>query len=237
MKKIKNNTGSDQTWIGQKIVSATYYELQIHEEMTWAYDSDVQSDIDAGNLIVNDGTSDITDTIEAKAFLKLVQNGDATRILNTKVDDANNADKKGLTYNSTSGNLEYNLSRTMFELSFANEAQFYLIAEETTYEILVNYLFRGTDVIGSPDAIKMIATTTGSIGGLDVRIYDVTNSLVICEKLGFLAAVDQVFEIVDLGTLSNLPTSSAIFELQVKLQIDGAGKRGWISALSMEWAT
>jgi hypothetical protein len=70
MIQIKNNKISVDTWCGMEIQPASYYELQILELNKWQNDSKVLVDIAAGDLIVNNGTSDIIDVALAINFLK-----------------------------------------------------------------------------------------------------------------------------------------------------------------------
>lgn len=70
MKKIKNTTVSAKTWVGQEVAAGEYYEIQPNEEIRWANDSTVLSDIGSGDALVNDGASDIIDVNKAINFLK-----------------------------------------------------------------------------------------------------------------------------------------------------------------------
>ncbi len=47
---------------------------------------------------------------------------------------------------------------------------------------------------------------------MDIRVYDVTNSQVICEKIDITSGTPVV---IDLGTISNLPTGAAVWEVQL----------------------
>lgn len=67
--KVKNNTAADATWVGQTIIAGAYYTLNERETSIWITDNVVFSDIGAGNLIVNDGTDDITDSVSAWSWL------------------------------------------------------------------------------------------------------------------------------------------------------------------------
>lgn len=86
MKKIKNASGTDGTWCGQLIVSTEYYELQATEYSKWANDSTVLTDIGSGDLVVNNGTSDIADVATAINFLKdiVLSDTDGTPLVRTK---------------------------------------------------------------------------------------------------------------------------------------------------------
>jgi hypothetical protein len=63
-------------------------------------------------------------------------------------------------------------------------------------------------------------------GQASVRIWDSTNSLAICELTGIS---DNAPAIKNLGTISNLPSGQAVFEVQVKT--NNASKAVFISAL------
>lgn len=69
-RRIKNNTGSARFWAGQKIEPGAYYEITLEELLTWGEDSEVAADILSGDLVVNDGLADITDTDEADRLLR-----------------------------------------------------------------------------------------------------------------------------------------------------------------------
>ena len=85
------------------------------------------------------------------------------------------------------------------------------------YSVISKFIFRGTTALGTPTKIKIAGYTSATNG--DVRIYDVTNSLVIVEKLTITDAVPTV---IDLGVLANLPTGESIFEIQAKRAGGGA---------------
>lgn len=59
--RVKNNSGSNSTWVGKSIVADAYIELTADTQLVWASESQVITDISNGNLIINNGTDDITD--------------------------------------------------------------------------------------------------------------------------------------------------------------------------------
>lgn len=72
-KWIKNNSGSLKTWVGQQIVDQAYYEIQSHEESTFANDSTLLTDIGSSNAIIakdDSGNTNISDVNEAINYLK-----------------------------------------------------------------------------------------------------------------------------------------------------------------------
>jgi hypothetical protein len=70
MVQVKNNKQTVDTWCGMEIQPASYYTIQDIELSQWQNNSKVLSDIGAGNLIVNDGSIDITDVATAINKLK-----------------------------------------------------------------------------------------------------------------------------------------------------------------------
>ncbi len=60
IKKIKNNTLTDKTYNGQVIAPGEYYQLSVEEFHVFMADMQLLADIDAGDIIVNDGNSDLS---------------------------------------------------------------------------------------------------------------------------------------------------------------------------------
>ena len=97
----------------------------------------------------------------------------------------------------------------------------------TSYTIVSELIFAGTTMLGTPTTIKAILEMTGATN-MDCRIFDVTNALVIAEKLGNVVAIATI---VDLGTLSNLSAGEAIWEVQVRRTGGTGSSRARIHAL------
>ena len=83
---------------------------------------------------------------------------------------------------------------------------------QTSYAIVAEVIFGGTTALGTPTEIKALLEMSGATN-IDIRIYDVTNALVIVEKL---ANVVPTATIVNLGALSNLSTGEAIWEVHLR---------------------
>ncbi len=81
--------------------------------------------------------------------------------------------------------------------------------ESTTYVTISSFNFPGTDLWTNVTNIKIIGFMEEDGTSYDVKIYDITNGKVICSKN--LTNEDE--DICDLGTVSNLPTTSSIFEV------------------------
>jgi hypothetical protein len=104
----------------------------------------------------------------------------------------------------------------------------YLATTSTSWTPMGSFIFDGTTLKGTPQKIEVIANNQ-AVTQTDIRVYDVTNSNVICTYTGLTTGSQTI---VDLGTLSNLPTGSAIFEVQ--LQTVGAGS-GYLYALHIDY--
>jgi len=112
-------------------------------------------------------------------------------------------------------------------LSWSEDSQPYLKTSNVPYELRASFIFRGTTEMGTPTAIKLLAAQSGGGTG-SVRIVDATNSDNIIATITTIAG--STFVIYDMGTLSNLPTGEAHFEVQMG---NTAGSEVQLSTLSM----
>jgi len=81
-----------------------------------------------------------------------------------------------------------------------------------TYTTMGQFIFSGTDNIDEPTAIKASYFGDSGFSNGGIKIFDFTNSLEIANVTGLSSTVDTI---VDLGTLSNVPTGLSIFEVQI----------------------
>lgn len=115
------------------------------------------------------------------------------------------------------------------EITLSGNANNYLFAKSATYAVLSRFVFKGTTILGSPTNIKAIIHVKTAAKPGDVRIYDLTNANVICEVTGVSSLVPIT---VNLGTLSNLPSGEAMFEVQAK---DPLADEIYVSGIVMEF--
>jgi len=94
-----------------------------------------------------------------------------------------------------------------------NTDQLFVGGEEgsTSYAKVVTYLYGGKTDVGLPSKVRFIAHVSAST--YDVRIFDVTNSLVISESL---ARTENAPAIWEMPPLANIPDTPAIWEVQVR---------------------
>jgi len=71
--KVKNTSGAEGTWQGQTIAIDEYYEIPATERPNWADDSAVFASVSSGDLLVNDGASDITAPLDGWRIIEGVQ--------------------------------------------------------------------------------------------------------------------------------------------------------------------
>lgn len=74
-----------------------------------------------------------------------------------------------------------------------------------------SFRFPGTNNVAGPSAVHVIGKMAGPATSWDVRLRDLTNSLTIAEATGFTNTVNQI---KDLGTVSNVPATEAIWQLE-----------------------
>lgn len=68
--RIKNNTGSSGTWVGQTILSQEYFTIPDQYIERWETDTQVFSDVAQGNLIINNNEHDFINPIEGWEYLE-----------------------------------------------------------------------------------------------------------------------------------------------------------------------
>lgn len=117
-------------------------------------------------------------------------------------------------------------------VSFASGSSKHVSTTSPTYESLAHLIFAGTDIVGSVISMNANAWRTGGAGGaaMDVRVVNLSNADVICELTG-ITSTDE-FNVQDMGTLSNIPATPTVFEVQGKRSI---GATGFIASLEISY--
>ena len=98
---------------------------------------------------------------------------------------------------------------------------------EATYLAVKRFIFPGSTAWATPSAIK-VGVEVDAGDSMDIRIWDLTNSLAIATKTGI---TNTTWAIVDLGTVSNVPTAQALWEIQGRLP--GGGENGRLTSVSV----
>jgi len=106
----------------------------------------------------------------------------------------------------------------------------YIQVTSAQYAIAAKFIFNGTSLLGIPTNIKVSYQVQNSSYPASIKLYDITNKTTIVEKTGLTSTAETI---VDLGALSNLPASQAVFELQMKTTSSYIWVRA--SSLTMEF--
>lgn len=149
---------------------------------------------------------------------------DAQKIKGVVVDDTDKADGKILKFNATSGKLEYEIDETGGGGGGITGGLGGYVLDEvsapfretgsTSYVVFNRFIFAGTTALGTPTKIQIIGQVKQAAKTGSVRVFDLTSGLVIAETVDGLDT--ETPKIIDMGTLSNLPTGQAIWEIQLK---------------------
>jgi len=102
---------------------------------------------------------------------------------------------------------------TDIELCFGGEKDKYgLTTSNSSYEVHTAFRFGGTSTLGTPTAIKAVVSLDGGDSTGYVKIYDRSNNKTIVSK----SFTNDDIHILNLGSLSNLPSNEAVWEVQIK---------------------
>lgn len=67
--RVKNASGASGVWVGQTIANGAYYTIEAIEITAWKSDGAVLLSLSNGNLIGNDGTTDLSSTAAIQLLL------------------------------------------------------------------------------------------------------------------------------------------------------------------------
>jgi hypothetical protein len=108
---------------------------------------------------------------------------------------------------------EITSSSPRVDVAFGGDKKPYVRRKGSTYGVLAYVIFEGTTVNGTPSKIKVSTLTEKTNKSYDLRISNADTGDIIAEKTGLS---NTAYTIVDLGDLSNLPSTETIFEIQSK---------------------
>ena len=104
-----------------------------------------------------------------------------------------------------------NKNRFPISWSFGGTTKAYVSTTSGSYVIRRRVVFPGTDIVGVPINLFVLASVLSGTG--KIKIYDKTNGVTVCELTGI---ANTTFQIKNLGTISSLPETKAVFELQME---------------------
>lgn len=83
----------------------------------------------------------------------------------------------------------------------------------TEYCVVATFPYNGSKKIGTIDFVTCIACMDPGVTSYDMRVFGTTAGTVLAEKTG---NVNTEAGIIDLGTISNVPTTEDILEIHIK---------------------
>lgn len=126
-KRVKNTTQEELVLVGTVLVVGEYYEIPLQHHIKWGADSTVRSKIISGELVVNDGTSDL-ESGENGSGIKYLDTfpGDANSINGISIDNSNQSSGRILKLKTDGSQFEFveDLSH-----SHSNKSQLDLITD------------------------------------------------------------------------------------------------------------
>ena len=209
MKRVKNTTivelGHDNS--GRSFIASDFTEID--ETIISRYnDNQLWDWFDDGSLQFDDGVTTYTNKYEGWARLfngcfgvPFLSNPDRSNGFTSK--NAQEAIEEARGQGSLRSKMHFLLNET--SKPFREESN-------AAYTLHCTIPFQGTSIL-TPSSIKVLAliTGTGGVGG-SIRIFDRTNANTIAEKAGIL---NSTLTLIDLGSLSNLSSGFALWELQM----------------------
>lgn len=180
-KWIKNTDTIDHTWVGQLVEDGTYYEIQSSEEVSWANNSQLLTDIGSGKAVVakdDSGTTDITDVATGINYLK--------GALPTEVSIQEENIKTGGHYQSQSFEIDCDQSQGTFKnLDITFPIPISLLSAEFTDR--AEYRGDECECLIAPDTI--IGTLTVAASTSDT-VLDVAQSVIDNIQIGYWCTIN-----------------------------------------------
>ena len=92
----------------------------------------------------------------------------------------------------------------------------------STYEVFETFIYGGTTTDNPISMAISVVETSNSAATGQLRLFDFSNSLTIAESTIY-GPTNGVKIILNLGTISNLPTGQSMFEVQLRRPTGGGG--------------
>lgn len=109
-----------------------------------------------------------------------------------------------------------NTGAWFFRKSYTKDADKpYVGSNKSSYKTVTIFDFPGTDAGANPNKVIAAVSSKSGDGTVGIRIVDITNAQVIAE-VAELSVLEDEPASYNIGSVSNLPTGPAIFEIQIK---------------------
>jgi len=102
----------------------------------------------------------------------------------------------------------------------------------TTFTTAGKFIYLGTSAFGVAfTKLRIISLMSNSSTEGEVRLYDVTNNL----QIGIITVTSTTSSILTAPSISNVPSSEAIFEIQFKRTVGSGTKKILLHAIQLGW--
>ena len=116
--------------------------------------------------------------------------------------------------------IEGDIGRRVDTIAWADDANDFIAKQlSITYVSQSSFEFKGELQVGSPSKITVVGNSSDGNPTLSIRIYDITNALVIAEINGYATTARTI---IDMGAIANIPPAGAIWEVQALRDAAGA---------------
>lgn len=102
-------------------------------------------------------------------------------------------------------------NRSVEKYSFTSDDKDYVNTKSSAWKVMKSDIYQGTDCLGIPTQVNIIALCEKSSTTGEFEIYDVTNGVVICT----ITFNNTIKQIINIPTYT-FPTSQALIEFQLK---------------------
>jgi len=99
------------------------------------------------------------------------------------------------------------------------------------YERVRPHIFRGSNVMGTPSAIKVLAWVDSGCT-CAIRVQDITNNKTICSNESITGTSEAIGS---LGAISNVPTGEALWEVQIYRKVGSGGSKVYCSLWEIQY--
>lgn len=116
-------------------------------------------------------------------------------------------------WEETSSSEVVNLAKKgIFQVTMTSQSNPYVTTASTTWVVLARFYYQGSDVIGAISKINVVAAVVSGAGFGSFQLYDATNLQTVAQAVDIITGA--AFASYDVGTVSNIPTGPAIFEIR-----------------------
>jgi len=99
----------------------------------------------------------------------------------------------------------------------------------STFQVVDTFVYNGTTIDNTITTAIAVVETSNTAATGQCQLFDLTNAQIIATSAIF-GPTDAVKIILDLGTISNLPTGQAMLEVQIRRPSGGGGGNAAIHA-------